>query len=140
MEKKFRKKDDILSMFFTMSDIIKNGFYSQLPKLCTLSQLRILALVFKKYNPSMKNIADEFGVTPPAATLITDKLVEGRFLKRVVDKKDRRFVRLKITPKGRNILKVSLIRVRNILAERTSFLTKEEKIRLIYLLQKIINN
>src|ERR1700735_1707094 len=60
-----------------------------------------LHYVEQRKQPSMRDIAGYFRVTPPAATLLIDGLVKNRYLKRTADKKDRRGIRIMLTPKGK---------------------------------------
>jgi DNA-binding MarR family transcriptional regulator len=75
-----------------------------------LAQMSLLALKFiaEKKNPTMKELADQFGITPPSVTVLIDPLVEKRYLLREADAKDRRVIRLKISDHGQQILKKSL--------------------------------
>ena len=54
--------------------------------------------------PHMREVAKNFHVTPPAATLMIDGLVKAKLLARVVDPKDRRSVRVSMTAKGKQLL------------------------------------
>lgn len=67
--------------------------------------LRTLRFVVDKGEPTMKDIADYFAITPPSATALVDICVKEGQLERIFDKKDRRIVRLAITAKGQRILK-----------------------------------
>jgi DNA-binding MarR family transcriptional regulator len=75
-----------------------------------LASMSLMALKFvaEKKNPTMKELADQFGITPPSVTALVEPLVESRYLLRELDAKDRRLVRLMISDNGQQILKKSL--------------------------------
>lgn len=86
----------------------------------------------------MKDIAGLLGVTPPSATVIVDALVEGKLLAREHDTKDRREVRLQLTPKGAKLLTTATGCVSKQLAELFSRLSAEEHRQLIAIFEKLI--
>ena len=71
-----------------------------------LSMLHFEALRFVRNHerPSMRELAGYFHITPPAATLLVDGLVKEKMLSRVLDAKDRRSVRVTLTPLGKRVL------------------------------------
>lgn len=64
-------------------------------------QVAVLAVVFREENPTMSEVAAEQFVHRPAATRVVNELVERKLLARTPDPADRRVVRLRLTPKGR---------------------------------------
>ena len=72
-----------------------------------ISFLNVRTLLFVQENtePTMKDIADFLAITPPSATSLIDHYVKLGQLERILDKNDRRIVRLKITSQGKQILK-----------------------------------
>ncbi len=75
-----------------------------------LKPLALMALKFvsEKDKPTMKELADQFGITPPSVTALIDSLVSERYLMRDLDQSDRRLIRLSLTDKGKQVLKKSL--------------------------------
>src|SRR5512140_1201383 len=69
-----------------------------LPQYTLLYQLMLLGSV------SMTEISDRLEITKPAVTNLVDRLKEKKFLKRILQPKDRRFIRLEILPKGNKII------------------------------------
>lgn len=90
--------------------------------------------------PSMRDIAGYFRVTPPAATILIDGLVKNRYLKRTVDKTDRRGIRIMLTPKGKQLLargiKARVEKIKSVF----SVLDTKESAELIRILEKIAKN
>jgi DNA-binding MarR family transcriptional regulator len=90
------------------------------------TSLMVLKIVAERKNPTMKDLADQFGITPPSITALIDPLIEGRFLLREIDRDDRRITRLSISDKGRQILKKSLHLARKGMAGILNQMEEEE--------------
>ena len=70
----------------------------------TGAQKRILYFLDIKGSCNMSRIANLVGCTVPAATGVVDKLVRAELVRREQDPKDRRVIRIAITPTGRKTL------------------------------------
>jgi DNA-binding MarR family transcriptional regulator len=70
----------------------------------TQAQLKLLTLVQQTESPSVSDAAAFLGVTKAAASQTVDKLVRRKWLKREVDRADRRSSRLSLTENGRQLL------------------------------------
>jgi len=66
---------------------------------------QILRFVAEEKSITMKDLAKHLSITPPSATSITESLVKKGWMERVTDKQDRRVVRIRITPKGRTMMR-----------------------------------
>lgn len=64
-------------------------------------RLGVLGAVYRNQNCTMRQVAQDRYVAPPAATRTVNELVKEGLLERVSDDRDRRIVRLRITAKGR---------------------------------------
>ncbi|MFY9402577.1 MAG: MarR family transcriptional regulator [Candidatus Omnitrophota bacterium] len=71
----------------------------------TLPQILILDFLNSKDKIKMKDIASFMKISTPAATGIVDRLVKSGYALRDYDKKDRRIIKILITPKGVSLLK-----------------------------------
>ena len=74
---------------------------------CPLShpQVSTLSCIEESDSPLlMKDVAARLRVAPPTATPVIESLVKAGHLRRLTDRRDRRAVRLTLTPKGRRIL------------------------------------
>lgn len=74
---------------------------------CPLSPLQIATLSCVRESASpllMKELAARLHVTPPSATPVIESLVASGSLRRLTDRRDRRAVRLALTPAGRRLL------------------------------------
>lgn len=64
------------------------------------TQFEVMGIVFHEGNPTMKDIADKLGITPPSTTAIVENLCEKGLLERIFDENDRRITRIVLTPKS----------------------------------------
>jgi DNA-binding MarR family transcriptional regulator len=67
---------------------------------CPVSQIDTLVYIAEKVNPTMKEIADHLKITPPSATSIIEIMRKKKFITRVVNNKNRRTIRVALTPKA----------------------------------------
>lgn len=103
MSEKIEKINELMNVIFSLRQLIEK-FYKERYKE-NFSPLRMITLhfVMAKKDPLMKDIADFLSITPASATSLIDGMVRDKILIRLLDKKDRRIVRLKITKKGEDI-------------------------------------
>lgn len=64
------------------------------------TQIEVMGIVFHEGNPTMKEIADKLGITPPSTTTVVEVLCDKGLLARELDKSDRRITRVILTPKA----------------------------------------
>jgi DNA-binding MarR family transcriptional regulator len=104
---------------------------------CSWLHFEALRYVDENGEPLMRDVAKHFSITPPAATLLIDGLVNNKMIKRIVDPKDRRTVRVALTPKGRKMIELGIrVRMKKI-KEVLSVLTPQANKELISILNKI---
>lgn len=65
-----------------------------------ISQIDALSFIAERGNPSMKEIAGHLKITPPSATVIIETMQKKNLITRVVSDKDRRTIRVALTPKA----------------------------------------
>ena len=68
------------------------------------AQLRVLTIVARSRQTNMSRLAVALGVVPSSASRLCDRLEATGLLRRVPDPRDRREVRLLLTPAGRRLL------------------------------------
>lgn len=88
---------------------------------------QILKFVADQKTVTMKDLAQHLSITPPSATSITESLVKKGWLERVIDKQDRRIVRLRVTPKGRTMMRKVRKSVERVWEDVLKSLTATEK-------------
>jgi DNA-binding MarR family transcriptional regulator len=70
----------------------------------TLTQYRSLVVLASRGPQSVAALADELSVTPSTVSRLCDRLVRKRLVRRREDRRDRRAVRLALTPAGRALV------------------------------------
>src|SRR3954447_11338103 len=66
----------------------------------TLAQQRVLVLLAGAQAQTMGELAEQLGVNPSTATRVCVRLEEKKLVRRRTDSKDRRAVRVQLTPRG----------------------------------------
>ncbi len=95
------------------------------------SQYFVLDAVDRQGALKMSELAAELSVSLPAMSGLVDRLYKMKLVKRVYPEKDRRVIRINISPRGENILKT--IRVRREAGFRKIFGQLSRKDRMEYL-------
>lgn len=94
----------------------------------SMLQLQAMMLISAK-KITMSDIADELSVKLPTATSLINRLVKSDYVKRVMDKKDRRVTEISLTKKGNrtlsNVMKIKMKRMKFILDK---FSNKDKKL------------
>ena len=69
----------------------------------SLSHLEVLRCVAEKGNPSLKDLARALHVAPPTASVLVEALVRKGLITRTASERDRRTVRIAMTPKAHKL-------------------------------------
>jgi DNA-binding MarR family transcriptional regulator len=96
----------------------------------TSHQVTLLWLVKTRPGLSLRELADEEGISAPSLSGHVDRLESAGLLRRVRSSDDRRRVGLELTPEGRALLKRVRARRTTWLAERIAVLSDDERERL----------
>ena len=129
--------DDLAGTLLSFMDTIRTAAQAALPEACSLMQVKTLDFISRSREPSMSAVAEFLKITSPGATMVVDKLVENGELLRETDPRDRRVIRLSVTPKGHKALERSHEIIATLLNERLSKLSKTEQKDFRQLLQKV---
>jgi DNA-binding MarR family transcriptional regulator len=133
--------EELVSHMFIMGRLMRDKMHKKANNgQCTLLEFETLKYVKDAGRPHMRDVAKNFHVTPPAATLLIDALVKARLLARVLDPKDRRAVRVAITPKGRQLLDRGITNKVREMKKIFGVLTPAERTHFVAALKKIIKN
>jgi DNA-binding MarR family transcriptional regulator len=133
--------EDLVSHMFIMGRLMRDKIHKKVGSgQCTLLEFETLKFVKEEGQPHMRDVAKNFHVTPPAATLLIDSLVQARLLARVLDPKDRRSVRVALTVRGKQILERGMTKKVNEIKKVFSVLTPAERTHFVAVIKKIINN
>jgi len=96
--------NELINLLFEVKRLIGEKIKEPKGEKC-ISIVQIKTLLFiKDQEPTMKEVSDYLGITPPSATSLVNLFAKSGFIKRVYDKSDRRVVRLQITEKGDKFL------------------------------------
>lgn len=107
------------------------------PNAPTRAQLGILFTVAQCKSVSIKDLAEQFGMTSSAATQLVDSLEEHKLIVREEDKDDRRRIRLALTAKAKKLLQATRRQRMKSLTKVLEPLTDAELKQLASLQQKL---
>ncbi|MTI58696.1 MAG: MarR family transcriptional regulator [Firmicutes bacterium] len=134
-----KKLDEILFDFFKCQ-WKQHHLFSEVSNLNIKELFTIQILGLKNDSATMSELADVFSIPATTMTSIVDRLVNKEYLKRFRSKKDRRIVKVSLSPKGREIYEQQY----NLLLESKmtvlEILSKEEQQDLISLMEKVLIN
>jgi len=106
----------------------------------TVLQLQTLVFITKNKVISMGDLANEFKISLPTATVLSDKLVNLGIIKRIESKNDRRIVNISLTEKGKSLFKKAMkqrhLKVNKILA----YLSSRDRKELLRILDNLASN
>ena len=100
-------------------------------------QLHALFLISEREGLTMKEFARLLHVASPSATSLVNRLVRTQWVGRMHDDKNRKLVRLWLTPLGKRILHEKHEKRRKTLREIFGLLTREEQLQLARLHEKL---
>jgi len=133
--------EDLVSHMFIMGRLMRDKMHKKVgSRRHTLLEFETLKYVRDMVQPHMRDVAKNFHMTPPAATLLIDTLVKARLLARVLDPNDRRSVRVTITVQGKKMLDRGIAKKVNEVKKIFSILTPGERTHFVAALKKIIKN
>jgi len=98
---------ELLEVVPTVMRDIRSEMRSRRPSELTVPQFRTLAFVNRKEGPSLSEVADHMGLTPPSTCRLVDGLIARGMMTRQGHPTDRRRIRLAVTPRGSKILEAS---------------------------------
>lgn len=131
--------EELISHVFIMGRVMRDEMQKHIGNgQCSLLEVETLRYVKEAGRPHMREIAKNFHVTPPAATLMIDGLVSMKLLARVIDPGDRRSVRVTITAKGKQLLERGMEKKIVGMKRIFSGLTPAERTQFVHLIKKII--
>ncbi len=107
---------------------------------CPISQIDTLSYIAEKGTPSMKEIASHLKITPPSATAIIEIMQNKKLITRVSNNKDRRTIRVTLTPKAWKFFKMLHERKFKIFNQMFSKLQDTERKQFIKILTILIKD
>jgi len=107
--------------------------------LISLPQFTSLDLINSHGSMKMKDIAGELNISLPAATGMIDRLHHMGLVKREFDLKDRRIVKIALTPKGKRILDNTKENRKKAIEDVFSELSAKERENYLNIVRKVIS-
>jgi DNA-binding MarR family transcriptional regulator len=134
--------EELVSLTFIMGRLMKDKIHKKIAngQCNSLLEFETLRYVNDTGQPHMRDVAKNFHVSPPAATLMIDGMVRDKMLIRVLDPKDRRSVRVSLTLKGKQMLDHGITKKVKEMKKVFAILTPKETIQFVDILKKIIKN
>ncbi len=103
----------------------------------TALRLEALGFIASSKDPTMRDVAHYFGITPPSTTSLINGLVKSGAITRKLDSNDRRVTRLAITAAGRKAYATSHAQLAGHMKDIFKNLSETERIALIKIFQKL---
>jgi len=127
--------DQILEAIFKLGRTFKESMHEDFEH-SHLTMLQCQALEFTKKHASlhMGDIANHFSTTMPTATVLIDKLIAAKLVKRQNDKEDRRIVKISITKYGDKLFTAIKKKRSDKMKELLAYLSKKDKVELLRIL------
>ncbi len=135
MEKEVK---ELTKLIFKLSKVLQENFKGRNKKdKISFGSVRVLFLIKNLKNPTMNEIADLLGITPPSATSMVAYFIKKGLLKRVADNSDRRLIRIVITKEGDKILNKGFKKINKRMEKILSFLSKGDVVALRNILENL---
>ena len=135
------KKDlsnEIIKTFFAIRSLMQRFLLEK--RKISFMRIMVLCYLLENKSPTMKEMADYFGITMPSASSIIDNLVEINMIKRKSDSKDRRLIRIQLTKNGQRTAKKEIGAAIKNLGLIISTLSRDEKRQFFGIMRKIHKN
>ncbi len=133
---KNRSIEQIISLVFMIRKIM-HGNLSQRKKQ-DVSFLQLVMLHYIKENsPLMKELAEFLKVAPSSATSFVNTLKRKKLVERKPEKRDRRIVRIILSPQGKKYLKTGKSQAIQVMKKGLIKLNQKEQTELVEILKKI---
>ena len=92
--------DDLISLIFNTGQILKEKVRAKSNfKDCSFLHVQTIHYIKDHDQISMKEVADFLHITPPSATSLINSLVQDKLVERIINKNDRRTIKLIVTDK-----------------------------------------
>ncbi len=141
-------RSSLLDRFMRAQPALQRRLAAELPEdlraemgAVTLHQLGALHTIYRRGSVTMSELADALGATSMStATQMGDRLARLGLVQREHDGRDRRVVRLSLTPRARTLLQRSLALRRRALKKALSSLDDGELATLVELTERVVGS
>jgi len=104
----------------------------------TLPQLWVMEHLTRRKDCPMNELAGFLRISRPSATGLVDRLIAQGLVAREGDRKDRRVVRVNLTPKGRKILTNIWEQKRRMLVDVFGRISAQDRARYLAILERVV--
>ncbi len=132
--------DELLQATFEIGRSLRKRMLSIGSKDMHMGQLHALAFIQEKGDITMTQLAAMLQISSPSATSFIDRLVQLKFVERRQDQKNRKLVRLAITPSGKKILKTKMAEKKKMFEKLLSALSPTDQVALLAILRKMLSH
>lgn len=131
----------IMDKMFMLSRVMKESitFNGEIADL-TLLQLQALVYIKKNKQTTMSDLANQFAISLPTATALSDKLIKVGYAQRTRSTTDRRVVYLALTDKGTQLLQKALKQRNTKIEHMLGFLAEDKKEQLLEILTSLLSD
>lgn len=103
----------------------------------SIPQFRVLAFLNRTEGASLSSVADRVGLSLPAMSRLIDGLVERDLVEREESAEDRRRITLRLTPMGKELVRVSRAGAQTRLAEALGSLPPTQRAEIAEAMQRL---
>ena len=134
-EERVQQLAQYLLLLRKMQDRSSAEFIASLGRL-SMQELNILNIIGDNDPCIMSDIAKQASLSLSSVTIIVEKLVKAKLVKRIRSEEDRRIVRGSLTPEGKKIYQVQIEHMHKNIRKILDALTAEEQESLLKIFQK----
>ncbi len=134
--------DDLIDLVFSFSRIMHRKMAEgPLDEHCVKNwlQMHALCVIQERAGITMKDLAGILMITAPTATTFVGRLVRLGCIQRLADENNRKLVRLRITPKGRKLMRETMQRHTILLKSILNPLTTKDQQDMTRIYRKLID-
>ncbi|MDD4628358.1 MAG: MarR family transcriptional regulator [Candidatus Peribacteraceae bacterium] len=136
-------KDDLLTTLVSLTHDISRSLRQEFARTCNphganLLQLHALILLNEHTGMTMKEFANAMFITSPSATTFVDRLTRLGWTERRVDPKNRKLVRLALTPTGKRALNCRHSKMSAVIRQGISRISSADQRHLLRILMQFL--
>lgn len=132
------KVQELTQLILALKKILPQGEKSAVVDPFTCLRVHVLEYILEHQHTEMKELSEFLSITPPSTTSLINRLVRAGSIIRVQDKKDRRKVLLKITPKGKAMLTKGKEHIEEHMGKMFTVLSNTELDQFITIVKKLL--
>jgi DNA-binding MarR family transcriptional regulator len=136
---KYAEPEKFASLLFAFAAYLHREMKARIDVPLNATQVHALFFIRCRVRPLMREIAHDLSIRPPSATTLVEDLQRRGFVRRVADAKDKRSVRIALTPRGQALIRNRLKLLVESIKEITQSLSIQEKRQFVQSLDRILS-